>query len=40
MPSIKPIVKTAVGVAKIICPSPSVTIRPLDKENRLSFSCR
>ena len=39
MPPIKPILKTAVGVAKIVCPTPSITVRPFDKEQRLSFSC-
>ena len=37
---VKPVVKGIVKVGKIFCPSPSITIRPLDKENRLSFSCR
>ena len=39
-PPIKPIIQTAVGVAKLVCPSPSITVRPFDKERRLSFSCR
>ena len=39
-PPIKPIIQTAVGVAKLVCPSPSITIRPFDKSNRIDFSCR
>jgi len=35
-----PIIKVAVGIAKVLCPSPSVIIHPLDKSGRLSFSCR
>lgn len=35
-----PIIKIAVGVAKVLCPSPSITVRPLDKLPRMSFSCR
>jgi hypothetical protein len=32
---------TVVGkVAKVVCPNPSITIRPLDKGNRVSLGCR
>ena len=35
-----PVIKTAVGVAKVLCPHPSITIRPFDKSDRIDFSCR
>ena len=39
-PPIKPIIQTAVGVAKVLCPRPSITVRPFDKQDRIDFSCR
>lgn len=37
---LRPILTTVGKVAKAVCPSPSITIRPLDKSNRVSFGCR
>lgn len=39
-PPIKPIVQTAIGVAKVLCPLPSITVRPFDKHDKIDFSCR
>ena len=39
-PPIKPVVQSLVKVGKVLCPSPSITIRPFDKSNRIDFSCR
>ena len=37
---IKPVVQSLVKVGKVLCPAPSVTIRPFDRDNRISFGCR
>ena len=37
---LRPTLKVVGKVAKVVCPSPSITIRPLDKSNRVSFGCR
>jgi hypothetical protein len=39
-PPIKPVVQSLVKVGKVLCPTPSVTIRPFDRDNRISFGCR
>ena len=39
-PPIKPVVQSLVKVGKVLCPAPSVTIRPFDRDNRISFGCR